>query len=156
MAEVDGFTEQSRIHGSLGQNTPENPSAKSKHLLVTPDTATILSHKSVGRVIRRDKVVYRQSKSLQRPPSSSSRNLKLLYAQMLPWRDGSHVGTHKMYGSWSQQEACLHINVLEMKAVINALKSLNPPRDSVILLEVSQQFSGRICEQTRGNQVCQF
>jgi len=54
-------------------------------------------------------------------------------ASMEGW--GAHVGTHKMYGSWSQLETSLHINVLEMRAVINALKSLNPPRNAVILLK---------------------
>ena len=39
----------------------------------------------------------------------------------------------KIYGSWSQQEQSLHINILEMRAIRYALIQFNLPTDSVIL-----------------------
>jgi len=48
---------------------------------------------------------------------------------------GAHVDNKKMCGSWSVSETLLHINILEMRAVILALKELNPPRNTNILVK---------------------
>jgi len=37
-------------------------------------------------------------------------------------------------GKWSQEEQSLHINVLEMRAVVNTLKAFLPPRHTTILV----------------------
>ena len=38
---------------------------------------------------------------------------------------GAHLGVLRAQGSWNQQEAVLHINLLEMKAVLNACKAFS-------------------------------
>ena len=47
---------------------------------------------------------------------------------------GGHLGDQLTQGLWSSQEQKLHINVLEMRAVINTLKEFLPPMGSNILV----------------------
>ena len=47
---------------------------------------------------------------------------------------GAHMDQNKVFGSWSQQEVSLHINVLELRAVRLALLHFNLPNQSVILV----------------------
>ena len=46
----------------------------------------------------------------------------------------AHMDQCRIYGSWSQQEQSLHINILEMRAIRYALIRFNLPTDSVILV----------------------
>jgi len=154
MAETDRFTEQPGVHGSLGQNTSENPSTKPKHLLVV-----MPSREKLGRInLLLEAFTTEQSRihgSLgQNPCQNHAAKPKHLSPQMQPqsfpikvWDEtldeikdgqtvkvlsssrtsitlcmdasmeggGTQVGTHKMCGSWSQLETCLHINVLELE-----------------------------------------
>jgi ribonuclease HI len=54
-------------------------------------------------------------------------------ASMEGW--GAHSDNWKTSGYWSQQEKSSHINVLEMKAVTNALRELNPSANTNILVK---------------------
>ena len=47
---------------------------------------------------------------------------------------GGHSGSRTFSGTWSPQESCLHINLLEMKAVLLTLKELKPALGSHILV----------------------
>jgi len=46
---------------------------------------------------------------------------------------GAHVEGLMYQGDWSREESRLHINVLELRAVVNAVIHHNPPQGSVIL-----------------------
>ena len=47
---------------------------------------------------------------------------------------GGHSGSRVFHGEWSPEESCLHINMLEMKAVYMTLISLNPQEGSCIMV----------------------
>jgi len=47
---------------------------------------------------------------------------------------GGHSGTRTFHGLWTPTESRAHINVLEMRAVLNTLQQLSPPRGSVIMV----------------------
>ena len=47
---------------------------------------------------------------------------------------GAHAKDMIFQGQWTQQESRLHINVLEMRAVINTLKELNEPIETRVLV----------------------
>ena len=53
-------------------------------------------------------------------------------ASMVGW--GGHSGELSFHGTWDLQESQLHINVLEMRAVFNSLKKLDPPPQSVVMV----------------------
>ena len=46
----------------------------------------------------------------------------------------AHMDQCRIYGSWSQQEQSLHINILKMRAIGYAFRQFNIPTDCVILV----------------------
>ena len=67
-------------------------------------------------------VVAGRKQCAQRPTSSSSTACSAVVYRRLKRRLGAHLGDHTAKGVWSDSESQFHINFLELKAVLLALK----------------------------------
>ena len=66
---------------------------------------------------------------------------------------GSHLNEHMARGSWSLPESKLHINYLELKAVLLALKKFQALCTNNSPHSYRQHYSGCLHKQGRGNEV---
>ena len=61
---------------------------------------------------------------------------------------GAHIQQQKLAGRWTEQEKKLHINVLEMTAVLLALQNVSPGLKGQRVGIMSDNSSGGLPEQT--------
>ena len=67
---------------------------------------------------------------------------------------GAHLDKHQVSGSWSTREATLHINHLEMLAVLYALRAFRVAERSHCSADVRQCLGSVLHTETGGNSVC--